>query len=107
MTLETRVTDNETKITAFKELRTSLNALQASIEGLRGAISLGDTNNTFASKQAFSSTSRTDGVLPSVAGSLVGVSVTNNAAPGAHNVEIRRVASAQKISSSSFTSKTA
>ena len=72
-TLESRVTANTTKIEALRELRTTLNTLNNSIDGMRGAVTLGDSSNTFAAKQAFSSTSRTDGVTPSAAGNLVGV----------------------------------
>ena len=103
-TLEQRVTDNTTKIDALRELRTTLNTLNNSIAGLQGAVSLGDTSNTFAAKQAFSSTSRADGGAPSAAGNLVGVTVDNAAASGTHELEVRRIASAHKISGNTFSS---
>lgn len=103
-TLETRITENTTQIEAMRELRTSLNAVSNSIDGLRGAITLGGTSNTFAAKQAFSSTTRSDGASPSAAGNLVGVTVDNSAATGAHDLEVRRIATAHKVSSSTFSS---
>ncbi|MDP6429730.1 MAG: flagellar filament capping protein FliD [Rhodospirillales bacterium] len=103
-TLESRVTANTTKIEALRELRTTLNTLNNSIDGMRGAVTLGDSSNTFAAKQAFSSTSRTDGVTPSAAGNLVGVTVDNSASVGAHDLEVRRIAAAHKISGNTFAS---
>lgn len=104
VTLENRVTANEAKIVALTELRTSLNSLQAAISGLRGVVSFGSTDNSFAAKQAFASTSRSDGQTPSAAGNLLGVTVSNSAAAGSHTVEVRRVAAAHKISSQEFAS---
>jgi flagellar capping protein FliD len=103
-TLEKRVEDNTAKIAALNELNTSLNSLSNAIDGMRGAVTLGDSSNTFAAKQAFTSTSRSDGAVPSAAGNLIGVTVDNSAAAGTHDVEIRRIASAHKISSSTFNS---
>lgn len=102
--LEAKITGNEAKITALTELRTTLTALKSAIGGLRGAISFDSSNDSFASKQAFASTSRTDGATPSVAGNLFGVSVENSASTGSHEIEILRVASANKISSTTFSS---
>ena len=104
VTLEARITGNETKITALNELRNALSALKSSITGLRGAISFDDSNDSFASKQAFASTSRIDGATPSVAGNLFGVSVENSASAGSHELEILRVATANKIASATFSS---
>ncbi len=102
VTLETRIADNETKITALNDLRTALNALQTAIDGLRGAITFDNAGDSFAAKQSFASTTRSDGLTPSAAGNLIGVSVANDAAVGSHELEIRRVATAAKISSQSF-----
>ena len=107
VTLETRIADNEGKITAFKELRDLLTGLKSSLDTLRGAVSVGGATDIFENKQVFASTSRSDGVVPSAAGSLVGVTATNAAAAGTHTVEVRRVAAAHKVSSAAFTSSSA
>jgi flagellar capping protein FliD len=102
--LETKIDTNTTKITALRDLRTSLDTLQTAIDGMRGAISFANNGDSFAAKQAFASTSRADGLTPSAAGNLIGVSVSNSASTGAHELEVRRVATAHKISSQSFSS---
>jgi len=83
-TLETKVADNADKITALEDLRTNLDALKLALSNLRGAVSFGNVNDIFASKQAFATTSRLDGTLASAAGNLIGVTVTNAAAAGTH-----------------------
>ena len=92
-TLEQRVSDNTTQIDALRiahhvELPEQFNRRHARRR------SLGDTSNTFAAKQAFSSTSRSDGSTPSIAGNLIGVTVDNAASVGTHELEIRRIATA-------------
>ncbi len=104
VTLETRITANQEKIVALQALRTALNAVKSSLNRLRGAVSVGNTNNVFHAKTVFASTSRLDGLSPSAAGNLVGLTVSNAAAKGVHEIEIRRVATAHKIASSSFAS---
>ena len=104
VTPETRTTDNDARITAYTELRTSLTALQTAYAKLRGAVSVDGAGNVFKAKNVFASTTRTDGATPSAAGNLMGVSVDNAATVGSHEVEIRRVATAHKVSSQAFTS---
>ena len=106
VTLENRITANDEKVAAYKELSASLTTLQNAISKLRGAVSFDQSKDIFKDKQAFASTSRTDGVIPSAAGSLVGVTLTNTAAKGTHEIEIRRIATAHKLSSKSFASTT-
>ncbi|MEX2649229.1 MAG: flagellar filament capping protein FliD [Alphaproteobacteria bacterium] len=103
--LETRVTDNKARIEAYKELRGALNALKDTVNRLRGAVSVDGAGDIFKAKKTFTSTFRTDGVGPSAAGNLVGVTVANGAAPGVHEIEVRRVATAHKVSSQSFPSQ--
>ena len=94
------------KITAFRQLDTLLTNLKDSVNNLFGAISVGNSQNIFAAKSAFASTSRTDGQTPAAAGDLIGVSVTNAAALGGHQLEVLRVAKAHKVSSDSVASDT-
>ncbi len=107
VTIENRITENEEKILAYQDLDTSLATLQSSVDGLRGAVSLGGIGDTFQNKQTFTSASRTDGQTPSVPGNLISASLDNSADAGVHEIEIRRVATAHKISSQSFASLTA
>ena len=106
VTLETRITDNDAKILALNDFRTLLTTLKSSLSDLRGAISVDSSTDIFATKQVFASTSRSDGQAPAAAGNLVGVTVSNATATGTHTLEVRRIATAQKVSSSSFTSTT-
>jgi len=106
VTLEDRITANTDKITALTDLSSLLQSLRNSVANIRGAVTVGGVGNTFNSKQTFASTSRSDGLTPSAAGNLLGVTVTNAAAAGTHTLEVRRVATAHKISSQSFSSTT-
>ena len=103
--LENRITDNTDKIAALKSLRTQVETLKSSLDSLRGAVTFQDSGDIFSAKQTFASTSRGDGQSPSSAANLVGVSVTNAAAAGIHTVEVRQVAAAHKISTSTFSSQ--
>src|SRR5690606_17956754 len=68
---------------------------------------LGGVGNAFKAKQAFATTSRTDGTTASPATNLVGVTVTNAAAADTHTVQILQTAAAHKIGSGAMTSATA
>lgn len=102
--LQTRVTGNEAKIAAYQDIRNLLNGLQDSLKNLRGAVSIDNSANAFAAKQAFASVTRTDGATPSAAANILGVSLTSAAAAGSHSVEILQTAAAHKISSDAYAS---
>lgn len=104
--IETRITDNEAKIVAYKDLRTNLNALKDSLDKLRGAVSFGNTKDIFENKQAFSSTSRSDGLPASAAVNLVSFTVSGAAQTGSHSLEVLRVAKAHKFGTSAANSLT-
>ena len=105
--LEANIDSNALKIQAYQDLKLVLSAFQNSLDTLRGAISLDKTKDDFAAKEPFASVSRTDGATPSAAVNLIGVTVTNAATTGSHDVEILQVARAHKIASDAFTSTTA
>lgn len=106
-TLEKRVTANEEKITAYRDLRTLLSSMKDSLNALRGAVTLGGAGNAFKSKTAFASSSRTDGTAATNAATLMGVTVTNAAATGSHTIEIQQTAAAHKLAGGSANSTTA
>ncbi|MFQ5785755.1 MAG: flagellar filament capping protein FliD [Alphaproteobacteria bacterium] len=105
-TLQSRITGNEDKIAALTDFKALLQTLKNATSSLRGAVSVDGAGNTFKNKLAFASASRTDGQTPSPVSSLLGATVTNAAATGSHEIEIRRTATAHKISSQSFSSPT-
>ncbi|MCH9050273.1 MAG: flagellar filament capping protein FliD [Proteobacteria bacterium] len=105
--LETKIESNEDKIAAYQEFRAVLNGFQDSLRNIRGAATVGNSANIFSAKEAFASVSRTDGVTPSSAAALIGVTVTNAAVVGSHNFEILQTAAAHKISSDAFASLSA
>ena len=105
-TLEDRITANQEKITAYKDLQLLLSALKDSLKTLRGAVTFGGADNVFKAKQAFASVSRGDGMTPSEAANLLGVTVTNAADIGTHTIEVLRTAAAHKIGSGALTSQT-
>lgn len=104
--LEARITENTSKITAYKDLKSLLSALKEAMGKLRGAVTFGGVGDVFQAKSTFASTSRADGMTPSAAGNLMGVTVTNAAALGSHTIEIVRIAASHKLGSRTFDSAT-
>ncbi|MFZ5789672.1 MAG: flagellar filament capping protein FliD [Pseudomonadota bacterium] len=104
--LKTTIDDNKKKITAYNDFKSLLQTLQDSLSKMRGAVSVDGSANIFLAKQAFASTSRTDGATPSSASNLLGVTVTNAATVGSHTIEILRTATAHKVATKSFGSAT-
>jgi flagellar hook-associated protein 2 len=95
--LELQISENEARVVGLQDLKNLLNGLKETLADLRGAVSFGGAGNVFKNKQAFATTSRTDGAAPSAAGGLVGVTVTNAAESGSHEIELLRVAKSHKI----------
>jgi len=101
-TLTQKISDNEAKVAALQDLQTKVTAFQTAVSSLRGAITVDNSGNVFTAKQTFATASRTDGLTASPPTSLLGVSVTNAAATGTHDIEIRRIATSEKIGSGTF-----
>ena len=106
-TLTTTITDNEAQVAALQDLRTKATSLQSAVSALRGAVTADGSGNIFKAKQTFASASRTDALQPSAPANLLGVSVTNAAAVGTHEIEVRRIAASHKIGSATFASQSA
>lgn len=105
--IETEVSENESKIAALGDLRTLLTTVKDSLATLHGAVSFGNVNDAFEIKEAFASSSRTDGATASNAANLIGVTVSNTAPIGGHTLELLQTAKAHKIASDAVTSTTA
>lgn len=106
-TLTKKITDNQAQVAALGDLKTKASAFQTAVSSLRGAITADGSGNVFKAKQTFASASRTDGNTASPPASLMGVSVTNAAATGTHTIEIKRIATSEKIGSATFASQSA
>src|SRR4051812_22440045 len=78
--LKTTIDANTKQITAYNSFQTLLGTFKDSLNLLRGAVSFDGSSDAFASKQVFTSVSRTDGTTPNAAANLVGVTATNAAA---------------------------
>jgi flagellar hook-associated protein 2 len=102
--LETRLTNNDAKITAYKDLNSLVTATQNALKNLRGAVTIDNSSNAFGAKQAYASVSRSDSGVASAAANLIGVSLTNSAATGSHDLEVLQTAAAHKISSNAYAS---
>ncbi|MEH6632609.1 MAG: flagellar filament capping protein FliD [Halopseudomonas aestusnigri] len=101
--LESTIKDNDLQSTAYTELTTLLANLQTASSALRNPPGLSGTDsNIFETKAAF----LTSGNATS-AGTLVGVSATNAAAAGTYELEILRLATANKTSSGAVADSTA
>ncbi|MEQ8388351.1 MAG: flagellar filament capping protein FliD [Alphaproteobacteria bacterium] len=104
--LETRVADNQEKLTALDELESVVNVLRDRLSVLRGAVSFNNANNIFAAKNAFASASRIDSGSASPVAEIMGISVDNSAALGSSTIEVLQIAKAHKLGSGDFSSKT-
>lgn len=103
--LETSINTNTEKLAKLSEMRGLAQSLQDAVGKLRGAISLDGSGNIFRNRSTFASTSRVDGGAPSAAGSILGVTVSNTASLGSHEIEVKQTARAHKIASSAFASQ--
>jgi flagellar hook-associated protein 2 len=104
--IKTTIDANTKQITAYNDFQTLLGTFKDSLNVLRGAVSFDSSTDAFASKQVFTSVTRTDGQTPNAAGNLVGVTATNAAAATTHSIEVLRTAKAEKDASDAFTSTT-
>lgn len=97
--MESQVEARSARLAAYDSVKSRLNAVQTSLSNLYGDVALGDANDVFEAKQAFTSTSRSDGGTPAQAANLLSVNVSNAANAADHELEILQVAKAQKIAS--------
>lgn len=97
--LETKITNNNTKISALQDLKTKTAAVTTALDALRGNAT--STSNVFGQMQATGSTTPTDtapsGFTPSALGDLVSATVASNAQEGTYTITIDAVAKAQQI----------
>lgn len=99
--LETKVTENETKIAAYEEMQTLLLAMQDSLQALRAdPSSSGQEDDAFLNRTAYLTSSTTTS-----ADTLLSVTVEDGADLDSHSVEIQQVATAERLGGSSQTSK--
>ncbi|MCC9624136.1 flagellar filament capping protein FliD [Thalassospira sp. MA62] len=89
--LETRVEENDEKLTALRDLQDLVGTLQDSIANLYGATSFDNSRNIFESKQIYASSSGSE------AGSLIGVTASNAAETGSYTFEIDQVATRHRV----------
>ena len=92
--LETRITDNDARLTAFDEMKTLLQDLQAAVEPLRNPPGvLGIKDNMFENKAAFFSSSSSTNP-----NEILGVNADNSAAAGSFEITVNKLATANKLS---------
>lgn len=99
-TLDAQVKLNSGKIAAYKTLDGLLDTLQSSMNALRYTSST-STTNIFGEKSGVYNAS--NGTDPS---NIAGVSITQAAAPGNYDIEVKQVAKAAVVASASQSSKT-
>jgi flagellar hook-associated protein 2 len=101
-TVQTELTDNQTKITTYQQMQSLLSSLESASEAL------GDPSNpTASSGNIFLARSATLTASGSVAASsLVGVTLSNGAATGSHTLTVTQLAEAEKLGSTVAASET-
>ena len=95
VSLENRISENDTKIAAFNELKSLLDGLGGAMNGLRNPPGItGLDSNIFERKAAFLTSSST-----TAATEIMGATVDNTASSGVHSIEVSQVAMAHKVAS--------
>jgi flagellar hook-associated protein 2 len=100
--IETTITANEAKISAYQTLQTDLNNLSSSLEMLSTSIDNSLATDAFATRAA--TISATGDVSAS---SALSMTVNNGSATGDHTLTISQIATAQKVIGTSQSSDTA
>jgi flagellar hook-associated protein 2 len=95
--MEANIEQRSAKLTAYQALENRMTGLKDSLANLYGALSIDDSRDVFEAKQAFTSTTRTDGTAPASAANLLTVNVSNAATATNHDLEVLQVAQAQKV----------
>ena len=95
--IETQIDQNRQIIAGLSDWRTLMSNLQEQAGKLYGEITVGNSNDVFATKQAFANSSRTDGGAASDPGALIGVTLDNDAELAVHEFEILSRASRMEI----------
>ncbi|UTD25541.1 flagellar filament capping protein FliD [Bradyrhizobium sp. WD16] len=99
--IQTTITSNEAKITAYQTLQTQLGTLSSGLASLSTAIVNSLSTSVFATRAA------TIGSTGDVsAASALSMSVSNGAATGDHTLQISQLAQAQKVVGASQSSQT-
>ena len=101
-TIQTSITSNQAKITAYQRLQTSLGTLATAASSLSNSIQNSLSSSVFATRSA--TISSTGDVSAS---SALSMSVASGAATGDHTLQIEQIATAQKVIGSSVTDQTA
>jgi flagellar hook-associated protein 2 len=100
-TIETKITANEAKVSAYQTLQTDLSNLASSLESLSTSIDNPLATDVFATRQA--TISSTGDVSAS---SALSMTVNNGSATGDHTLTISQVAAAQKVMGTAQSSET-
>lgn len=101
-TIQTSITSNQAKISAYQSLQTSLGTLATAASSLSNSIQNSLSSSVFATRSA--TISSTGDVSAS---SALSMSVASGAATGDHTLQIEQVATAQKVIGSSVADQTA
>ena len=101
-TIQTSITSNQAKISAYQSLQTSLSTLATAASSLSNSIQNSLSSSVFATRSA--TISSTGDVSAS---SALSMSVASGAATGDHTLQIEQVATAQKVIGSSVADQTA
>lgn len=101
-TIQTKITSNQAKISAYQSLQSTLSTLATAASSLSNSIQSSLSSGVFATRSA--TISSTGDVSASAALSM---SVANGAATGDHTLQIEQIATAQKVIGSSVSDQTA
>jgi flagellar hook-associated protein 2 len=107
--LETKITNNNTLVSAYKELKGFTASLTSSLDKLRSApgSSVDVFNNKTASGTTVAATGAPSGFVPSDINSLLLTSIGPTAQNGTHTIKIQQVAKAQQIRGDALSSTSA
>ncbi|TWB42435.1 flagellar filament capping protein FliD [Nitrospirillum pindoramense] len=100
-TIDSEISDNESKISAYEDFQGLLNTLATAAEALSNPVDSSSTN-LFSERTAFLS----GGSSTVSASDMLGVSVDDGTATGTHTIVIKQLATAEKLGSSTQSNQT-
>jgi len=102
--IEAEIDTNLQRSNALNNFNPLITSLRNASDSLRGALSVDNSADQFENKEAFASSRSLTGGTASAPGSLLGVTIANNAQVGVNEFEVLQLATADVVSSAQFDS---
>jgi len=102
VSIETEITDNQTKITTYQQMQSLLSSLESAADVLADPSNTSTLSGNMFLARSATLTSSGD----ASAASLIGVTLDNGAATGSYTLQVNQLAEAEQVGSSAVSSET-